>query len=128
MYPVRHDYLSDLYFVETFFKYSDQNELVEDVIPDYDVDFEFVYRAEDNRTFVAGCCVFLRREFLCRIRCRYQCGGRVCCTGHRVGRCGVGQARPVRVVGTRPERHVFEVGIVRIGHYLVHPHRAHGRD
>ncbi len=54
MYPVRHNYLSDLYFVETFFKYSDQNELVEDVIPDYDVDFEFVYRAEDNRTFAAG--------------------------------------------------------------------------
>lgn len=54
MYPVRHNYLSDLYFVETFFKSSDQNELVEDVIPDYDVDFEFVYRAEDDRTFVAG--------------------------------------------------------------------------
>ncbi len=54
MYPVRHNYLSDLYFVETFFKYDDQNELVEDVIPDYDVDFEFVYRAEDHRTFVAG--------------------------------------------------------------------------
>lgn len=54
MYPVRHNYLSDLYFVETFFKCDDRNELVEDVIPDYDVDFEFVYRAEDDRTFVAG--------------------------------------------------------------------------
>lgn len=54
MQRIPQNYLSDFPFVETFYKYDASNELVVDKIPDSVIDFEFVYRAEDHRTFVAG--------------------------------------------------------------------------
>lgn len=55
MQRIPHNYLSDFPFVETFYKYDTaSNELVVDKIPDTIIDFEFVYRAEDTRTFTAG--------------------------------------------------------------------------
>lgn len=54
MQRIPQNYLSDFPFVETFYKYDASNKLVVDKIPDSVIDFEFVYRAEDHRTFVAG--------------------------------------------------------------------------
>lgn len=51
---IPYNYRSDLTFVETFYKSGTSNSLVIDKIPDIAIDFEFVYRAEDNRMFTAG--------------------------------------------------------------------------
>ena len=48
------NYRSDLPFIEVFYKLDSNNELVIDKIPDAGIDFEFVYRAEDDRNFTAG--------------------------------------------------------------------------
>lgn len=48
------NYLSDFPFVETFYQYNISGELIVASIPDTTIDFEFVYWAEDTRTFKAG--------------------------------------------------------------------------
>ncbi len=45
---------SDFTFVEKFYKLGSNNDLVADKIPDITIDFEFVYRAEPDRSFKAG--------------------------------------------------------------------------
>lgn len=45
---------SDFTFVETFYKLGSSNDLVADKIPDITIDFEFVYKAEPDRSFKAG--------------------------------------------------------------------------
>lgn len=55
MKPIPHNYRSDFTLVEIFYKHDKEtNEMVATEIPDTEIDFEFVYRAEDNRTFSAG--------------------------------------------------------------------------
>ncbi len=51
---VPQNYRSDFIVVETFYKFNDSNDLVVDKIPDTSIDFEFIYSAEDYRTFTAG--------------------------------------------------------------------------
>lgn len=48
------NYHSDFTFVEKFYKLGSNNDLVADKIPDITIDFEFVYRAEPDRSFKAG--------------------------------------------------------------------------
>ncbi|WP_304953023.1 hypothetical protein [uncultured Alistipes sp.] len=48
------NYRSDFTFVEKFYKLGSSNDLVADKIPDITIDFEFVYRAEQDRSFKAG--------------------------------------------------------------------------
>ena len=45
---------SDFTFVEKFYKLESSNDLVADKIPDITIDFEFIYRAEPDRSFKAG--------------------------------------------------------------------------
>lgn len=55
MKPIPHNYRSDFTLVEIFYKHDKEtNEMVATEIPDTEIDFEFVYRAEDDRTFSAG--------------------------------------------------------------------------
>ena len=54
MSRIPQNYRSDFPFVEIFYKYDSSNNLVVDRIPASTIDFEFVYRAEDERTFTAG--------------------------------------------------------------------------
>lgn len=45
---------SDFTFVEKFYKLGSDNNLTVDKIPDVTIDFEFIYRAEPDRSFKAG--------------------------------------------------------------------------
>lgn len=55
MNHILHNYRSDIALVENFYRYDEvKNELVATEIPDIEIDFEFTYRAEDNREFTAG--------------------------------------------------------------------------
>lgn len=50
----RHNYRTDLVFVETFVRWNPEDEsFVEDIIPADEIDFRFIYRAEDDRSFAA---------------------------------------------------------------------------
>ncbi len=55
MNHILHNYRSDIALVEIFYRYDEEkNEMVKTEIPDVEIDFEFTYRAEDNREFTAG--------------------------------------------------------------------------
>ncbi len=55
MKPIPHNHRSDLALVEIFYRHdAETNEIVAAEIPDTEIDFEFVYRAEDDRSFTAG--------------------------------------------------------------------------
>ncbi len=55
MNHILHNYRSDIALVEIFYRYDEEkNEMVATEIPDVEIDFEFTYRAEDNREFTAG--------------------------------------------------------------------------
>lgn len=50
----RHNYRTDLLFIETFYKLDESSNFIVDKIPSDEIDFEFIYSTGDDRIFSAG--------------------------------------------------------------------------